>query len=137
MRWVGGEPRENRAEVFYGSELGVAGLLVRCVRMRVGDGIGEGDGGVGGVVGRRGGRNGAIVGEEFDGHVVTFASCGGNVDVVAAIVLAGWAEVPAVNAVRRECTSGSGRFVRHHAASRGSKWCFVEVEGPVELGFGG
>ena len=137
MRWVGGDPGENRAEVFYGSELGVAGLLVRCVRMRVGDGIGEGDGGVGGVVGRRGGRNGAIVGEEFDGHVVTFASCGGNVDVVAAIVLAGWAEVPAVDAVRRECASGSGRFVRHYAASRGGKWCCVEVEGPVELGFGG
>ena len=42
----------NRTEVFDGSELGVAGLLVRCVWMRVGDGIGEGDGGVSGVVGR-------------------------------------------------------------------------------------
>ena len=73
------------------------------------------------------------MGEEFDGHVVSFASCGGNVDMMAAIVLAGWAEVPAVNAVRRECTSGSGRFIRHHAASRGSKWCFVEVEVSVQV----
>ena len=101
MRWDGSEPRENRAEVLYGLELGVAGFLEGCVRMRVGDGIGEGDGGVGGVFGRQGGRNGAIVREEFGGHVVTFAACGGNVDVVASIVLAGWAEVPAVNAVRR------------------------------------
>ena len=78
-----------------------------------------------------------MVGEEFDGHVDSFASGGGDVNSVASVVIAGWADVPAVNPMGRPSTAAATGFEPQYTTTRRGEGGGVEVECAVEVGFCG
>lgn len=72
------------------------------------------------------------------GKCVSDAFCGGfnNPHTVAAVVVAGWTEVPAVNSMWGPGAAGGRFFMDKDAGARGSQWGAVEIKCAMDLGPG-
>ena len=69
--------------------------------------------------------------ETVDGQCVTDAEGAGDIALVAAVVLDGWSDVPAVNAVESHVRTLGWSEMNDDAGTWWGKGALVEVEGAV------
>ena len=81
--------------------------------------------------------HGKIVGKKIDDLGDGFGGRGWYIDAVAAIVLGGCADVPAVNAVTGPGAIDGRGFMDTDSSAGWCKGRAIEIVGAVELGFGG
>ena len=106
--------------------------------MRIVEGVGEVFEGGGGAIGGRCFGHAKFGGEEVDGVGAATFSCGGNVNLVVAIVLGFWANIPTVATMVGPCTGALGFLLVDDClhAARCEGRC-VEIEVSENLGVGG
>ena len=75
--------------------------------------------------------------KEFDSVSVSFCLCVDYVDLVASVVVFGWADVPSALAVACPCSSSEWCFMVHYSGADWRERGGVEVEGSFELGKSG
>ena len=75
--------------------------------------------------------------KEFDSVGYSFLTCDTPVDSIAPVMFLGRAEVPPVGSMWCPCATNSGFVVHDDSGSGWCEWGSVEIEGSVELRFGG
>ena len=132
----GGNTLKNACKLFESCHFFPFRWCERCSRRWVGEGMDEVSGGNGCCIGRGYVGYGAVVREKLYCACNAFCACFRDVDSEATVVVRGMADVPAIDGMRGKGGSIGWCLVYEYFSAGRRHWCFVIVEGAIELGLG-